>query len=256
MADPDSIQVNAGTGPSILGDYITTLNGVLVASSFAQRFKLGVGADGVFVDISTAAPLPVQIHGGLTSPVSQNGTRLQTETSGTVSISGAVDTELPAAAALSDALANPTSPVVGAAALQYNGATLERQRGNVAVGLWNGAGGDGARTTTFSSADQTNYNARGLMVNLKTTVVPGTDTIQLRIGSRGAYGAGLLLYASAAFATGGDRVFIFYPGVDPSYVAQAVTEVKSLIIPRVFTVSVQHSGSGSFTYDLSYSLVQ
>lgn len=45
---------------------------------------------------------------------------------GAVSVSGAVDTELPAAAALEDGAANPTTPTVGAALLGYNGATWDR----------------------------------------------------------------------------------------------------------------------------------
>lgn len=40
----------------------------------------------------------------------------------------AVDTELPAAAALGDSVANPTTPTIGSALLGYNGAALERVR--------------------------------------------------------------------------------------------------------------------------------
>ncbi len=46
-----------------------------------------------------------------------------------------VDTELPAAAALADAAANPTSPMVGAAKLIFNGATWDRARGDITNGL-------------------------------------------------------------------------------------------------------------------------
>lgn len=48
---------------------------------------------------------------------------------------GAVDTELPAAAALADAAANPTVPTVGAALLGYNGTTLDRLRSDTTNGL-------------------------------------------------------------------------------------------------------------------------
>lgn len=48
----------------------------------------------------------------------------------TATISGAVDTELPAAAALADATANPTTPTVGSALLVYNGATWDRPQWN------------------------------------------------------------------------------------------------------------------------------
>ena len=46
-----------------------------------------------------------------------------------------VDTELPAAAALADGAANPTTPTVGAAPLMFNGTTWDRQRGNITNGL-------------------------------------------------------------------------------------------------------------------------
>lgn len=46
-----------------------------------------------------------------------------------------VNTELPAAAALADAAANPTTPTIGAALLFYNGATWDRARGAIATGL-------------------------------------------------------------------------------------------------------------------------
>lgn len=45
------------------------------------------------------------------------------------------DTELPAAALLGDATANPTTPLAGAALEVFNGATWDRARGDVANGL-------------------------------------------------------------------------------------------------------------------------
>jgi hypothetical protein len=52
------------------------------------------------------------------------------------------DTELPAAAALADAAANPTSPIVGDALLSFNGTTWDRSR-NIAA-----SDGNSALTTT------------------------------------------------------------------------------------------------------------
>lgn len=55
--------------------------------------------------------------------------RLSVDGSGvTQPISGTVDTELPSAAALADATANPTTPLVGAANEVYNGSTWDRAR--------------------------------------------------------------------------------------------------------------------------------
>lgn len=53
---------------------------------------------------------------------------------GTVAVSGAVDTELPAAAALADATANPTVPAVGAFNMVWNGTTWDRLMGTAAHG--------------------------------------------------------------------------------------------------------------------------
>lgn len=46
-----------------------------------------------------------------------------------------VDTELPAAAALADAAANPTTPTIGSANLVFNGTTWDRARGDTTNGL-------------------------------------------------------------------------------------------------------------------------
>lgn len=56
---------------------------------------------------------------------------------GTVAVSGTVtaDTELPAAAALADATANPSTTSVGALGLLYNGTTWDRMRGDTTNGL-------------------------------------------------------------------------------------------------------------------------
>lgn len=48
---------------------------------------------------------------------------------------GVVDTELPAAAALSDTTANPTAPMVGAGAMLWDGAQWVRVPGSLAAGL-------------------------------------------------------------------------------------------------------------------------
>lgn len=89
---------------------IGTLDGDVYASDDIggvkfQRVKIIHGADGVNAgDVATGNPLPV-------------------------------DTELPAAAALADGAANPTTPSVGANNLVYNGTTWDRARGDTANGL-------------------------------------------------------------------------------------------------------------------------
>lgn len=86
-------------------------------------------------------------------------------TSITTGTAGVVDTELPAAAALADATANPTTTSVGSETLVFNGATWDRARtssadalaatGLLASGsmIYNGATWDRARGDTSNGLD-------------------------------------------------------------------------------------------------------
>src|SRR3990167_8842281 len=77
---------------------------------------------------------------------------LITDTSGRLhTISG----NFPAAAALADAAAVPTTSKIGSVPMLYNGATVDLSRGNTEGTLLASA----ARTTSIQSATQTNYNA-------------------------------------------------------------------------------------------------
>lgn len=82
-----------------------------------------------------AAALRVTLANDSTGLVSvdDNGGSLTVD--GTVSVSGAVDTELPAAAALADNTANPTVPGVGAFGMVFDGSTWDRAPGTSADGL-------------------------------------------------------------------------------------------------------------------------
>jgi hypothetical protein len=131
---------------------------------------------------------------GVTQPVSgtvtiQDGGNTIT-VDGTVAVSGTVtvDSELPAAAALSDNFANPTAPGVGAFAMTWDGSTWDRVRSSVgdaaaATGLiqnlgmlWNGA-----------THDRMPGNATdGQLVNLganNDVTVTGTVTANLAAGT-------------------------------------------------------------------------
>lgn len=78
--------------------------------------------------------IPVSDNGG---SLTVDGTVAVSSVGGTVTVSGSVtaDTELPAAAALADATANPTTTSVGALGLMYNGTTWDRFRGDTTNGL-------------------------------------------------------------------------------------------------------------------------
>lgn len=92
-----------------------------------------------------------------------------------------VDTELPAAAALADATANPTTPIIAAANMIYNGTTFDRARGDITNGIDVdvtrvptdpfGANADAASATGSISAKLRFIAATGIPV---TTVTTGT----------------------------------------------------------------------------------
>lgn len=97
-------------------------------------------------------------------PVTDNGGALTVD--GTVAVSGTVtvDTELPAAAALGDNTANPTTPSVGTFPHWYDGATWDRALGNATDGLLVNLGTNNDVTVTGSVTANagTNLNTSAL----------------------------------------------------------------------------------------------
>lgn len=108
----DNVAITAGAGTTIAADEVVdgTLGTVKVQfvkimdATLDGTSKAAVGANGLKVDAS-----------GATVPV---------------------DSELPAAAALADTTANPTTPLVGAAMEMFNGTQWDRVRGDTTSGLW------------------------------------------------------------------------------------------------------------------------
>ena len=137
----------------------------------------------------------------------------------------------------------------------YNGATWDEWRNNTEVELLASA----ARTATASSAYQTNYNARGVLVFLYVTAEPGTaDTIQLRIRTRiNGQNRSLLTSATIAGNAGVPNfyTFIVYPGATNSASDPNITKVNDLMLPRNWYVQMDHVGAGSFTYSVSAQLI-
>lgn len=87
-----------------------------------------------------------------------------------VNVSGAVDTELPAAASLGDATANPTVPGVGAFAMGFNGSTWDRiataNTGRLQVDVLSGGGAPVAPTTPTINIATSAAVAAGVEVDL------------------------------------------------------------------------------------------
>lgn len=96
---------------------------------------------------------------------------------GTVSVSGPVDTELPAAAALADATANPTIPSVGAETLVFNGTTWDRQRGSTTGTQTIGGLAHDAVDTTANNPQK--IGARAVAHGSSPTAVAAADVTHL-----------------------------------------------------------------------------
>lgn len=94
-------------------------------------------ADGIFaINVAGINQLRCRIsaYTSGTITVSGAGFRGGNAEAGSVTVSGAVDTELPAAAALADNTATPTAPAVGAFGMVYDGATWDMARGDATNG--------------------------------------------------------------------------------------------------------------------------
>jgi hypothetical protein len=117
-----------------------------------------------------------------------------------------------AAAALADAMSNPTIGGIQDFAMRFNGTSWDRARNN-----WNTTTGDtGAKTATFNGATQTNYDARGAIITVILGTVSGTSptlATQMQWSPDGGttwlnFGAAT---AATAVATGNTIVFFVYP---------------------------------------------
>uniref|UniRef100_A0A6M3L4E6 Uncharacterized protein n=1 Tax=viral metagenome TaxID=1070528 RepID=A0A6M3L4E6_9ZZZZ len=140
--------------------------------------------------------------------------------------------------------ADATSVSVGIAGHMFNGATWDRLRGNVDATLLASA----ARTATTSSADQTNYNGRGVHVVLDMTTV-GTGSVTLTIQGKDALsGKYYTILAGVAVTTDSTNVYRVYPGL-----LAAANAVANDIVPRTWRVNVVANNANAATYSVGAS---
>lgn len=129
----------------------------------------------------------------------------------------------------------------------WDGVNWNRARGNQDLVLLPAA----VRNASTNSADQVNFNARGLHVVFDITAVPGVDTVTITIEGKDALsGKYYPILIGAATPAVGTKVLRVYP---------ALTVVANLtendILPRDWRVTVTHSGAGAFTYSVGASLI-
>ena len=130
-----------------------------------------------------------------------------------------------------------------------DGAGWRYQRGNIEGTLLASA----ARTVTTYSANQTNYNARGVIVVLNVTAASGTGGLQVILQAIDPVSGGAVsLNATPTAVIAIDRLaYIFYPGATGGVAAQ----ITGIPLPRTWRVGVVHGDASSYTYSLSYSLI-
>lgn len=129
----------------------------------------------------------------------------------------------------------------------YNGATLDQQRGNLdnIVVL-----SSGARTTTQTQADQTNYNHRGIIAVLDMTVV-GTGSVTLEIdGKDPVSGKYYTLLTGAAVTTNSTNIYRVYPGL-----TAAANATANDVLPRTWRLKLTANNSNSATYSVGAMLI-
>jgi hypothetical protein len=114
------------------------VSGTVTANAGTGPFPVSDNAGSLTVDAPVTTPVFVRLSDGsaaiATLPVSLASVPSHAVTNaGTFAVQA--DTELPTAAALADATANPTTPVVGAMLEGWNGATWDRLKSDTANGL-------------------------------------------------------------------------------------------------------------------------
>lgn len=119
-----------------------------------------------------------------------------------------------------------------------------------------------ARTTTFSSADLTNVNCRGVIVYLNVTAAPGspgpTSGLTVAIAGKDPVSGGYAPLATfdPVNAAGGGVPYVFElsPGAMPS--VGGALQRRAGVLPFTFRITVTAGNTDSYTYSLGYALVR
>jgi len=126
-------------------------------------------------------------------------------------------------------------------------ATWDRQRGNTEDAVLASA----ARTANTNSADFTNFNARGLHLNIDVSAIAATPSIVPTIqGKDPVSGNYYNLLVGPALTAVSNITMIVYPGIIESAGFKA-----SLPLPRTWRVNMVHADADSITYSVTGSLI-
>lgn len=141
------------------------------------------------------------------------------------------------------------------AGMGYNGATYDRWRNNIEGTILASA----ARITSTASANQTNYNARGVLIGLSVSVASGTGGLSVIVkGINPITGTAYFLNASpTAIIATGQYVYEVYPGSSTAGAAGSnlVNQRTSSALPKTWIAYIFHADGSSYTYSVSYQLI-
>ncbi len=215
-------------------------------SAASLPLPTGASTETTLAALNTKTPAVGQALMAASSPVvlaSNQSSIPVTLTSTTITGTVTVDTELPAAAAIADALANPTAPQVAADTMLFNNTSWDRRRNN-----YNTTSGDtGAKTTSFNGATLTNFNAKGVAVTVIVGAVTGT-TPSMQVFIQISPDGGTTWFtvpgaSSAAITATGSTLFTMYPGATP-----VANSVSAFPLPRTWRLTYVITGTTpSFT---------
>ncbi len=232
----DNIAVTPGSGALIAADE--------VGGAKYQRVKLSLGADGSVADLQAPAD---GLAAGVVVPA------------GNMLLAGAGTWTMERdASALGDAASSGLASA-GVRLFNDTAGTWDRQRGNTSGTLLASA----ARTVQTVSANQTNYNARGVLITIRVTAKAASTQLGFNVaGLEGIGGQGYYLAQNAsqwAAAVGDIYVFVVYPGVIDADLTNSGYLTTSLGVscplPRIWSFAVTPSDANSVTYSSTYNYV-
>jgi len=150
-----------------------------------------------------------------------------------------------------DALTQPARGLdVLAMPHSFNESTWDRLRGNTELTLLANA----TRSSTTLSAEQTSYNARGVIVWIYVSAVPGGDTVALNVHAKDPVSGAFANWLRGGAVAGlGNYDYVVYPGVVDT--TAEVHGEQAMPIPRSWRIQVVHSGAGNFTYSVGACLI-
>jgi hypothetical protein len=205
-----------------------------------QRVKLNIGADGAAVDVQPPADAQAS------STIVPSGTLIYNAAGAVWNVQRvAVDSM-------------PLNSQAGLSPVLFNETTYDRQRGNTQGTLLASA----ARTVQTTTALQTNYNARGVVLGVRVSAKAAATTLTIDGSSNDPIsGTASFFFTHSGFAAAANSTLylVVYPGVINADLTttgfQTTNKGFSIPLPRTWAVTVSPSDANSVTYSLSYSLI-